>query len=569
MTIHQTLVPSPSPPPTAWTGPLRAVARLHSLCTGSVTQQAAEARIFGQSHGYGVTKAMIAAILVWFTAKVTFLAWMDYYPKTRLFHVAAGVGAIRALVTSLAREGGGNGNALVGYADIGVVSRVLERFLGAVNFLTWMAPNTAGLAEKVDHLEYAGSLDIRDPALLLIQGRACLKKGDFAGAAALARHSLMIQAVCIDSQKLLFDALSGARKNGDKSKPSDISIEDLKGRFCSRPFTTLVTGVEGRTFICDCPAYVPVATGNLLYSKGAEEVWNSPVAQEIRRSVLDGDYSYCSRTLCGLIKENLLPRSEDVADPALRSIIDNHQTRLDAGPSTVQLSHDPSCNLACPSCRSEIITLKNTELGLYEAARDRVVMPLLSRTKGTVMLSGGGDPFASKHYRSILAGLNAEADKDLTIALLTNALVLTRRQWDEFKGAHPLIRSILVSVDAARPETYAYVRRPGTFKRLLPNLEFLAERRRAGDFGLFGLCFVVQERNFREMPEFVDLGAKLGVDAIWFQRLVNFGTFDEQGLRDADVGDPNHPHHEEFKLILKDPRLQQDSVHLFTAFLDR
>jgi MoaA/NifB/PqqE/SkfB family radical SAM enzyme len=235
----------------------------------------------------------------------------------------------------------------------------------------------------------------------------------------------------------------------------------------------------------------------------------------------------------------------------------------------VQLSHDPSCNLACPSCRSEIITLKNTELGTYEAARDRVVMPLLARTKGTVMLSGGGDPFASKHYRSILAGLNAETDKDLTIALLTNALVLTPKQWNEFKDAHPLIRSILVSVDAARPETYAHVRRPGNFARLLPNLEFLSQQRRAGAFGLFGLCFVVQERNFREMPEFVDLGRKLGVDAIWFQRLVNFGTFDEQGLRDADVGDPNHAHHTEFTQILQDPRLKDPSVHLFTEFLDR
>jgi molybdenum cofactor biosynthesis enzyme MoaA len=552
-----------------WTGPIRAAARLRSLCTGSVAQQTAEAKIFGLSHSYGITKAMIALIEIWFSVKVTFQASMYRNPRSRLFFAAGGVGAIRALVTNLARESGGNGSALVGYADIGVVTSALSRFLGFVNFFLRIAPTAAELAKQIDNLQYAGSLDIRDPALLLIQGRACLKRGDFAGAAAFARHALMIQAVCIDSQKLLFDTLTAARQHGDTTKPSDISIENLKGRFCSRPFTTLVSGSEGRTFICDCPAYVPIATGNLLYSEGAEDVWNSPVAQEIRRSVLDGDYSYCSRTLCGLIKEDLLPRNEDITDPALRDVIDNHLTKLEAGPSTVQLSHDPSCNLACPSCRSEIITLKNTELGTYEAARDRVVMPLLARTKGTVMLSGGGDPFASKHYRSILAGLNAETDKDLTIALLTNALVLTPKQWDEFKGAHPLIRSILVSVDAARPETYAYVRRPGNFTRLMPNLEFLAEQRRAGAFGLFGLCFVVQERNFREMPEFVELGKKLGVDAIWFQRLVNFGTFDEQGLRDADVGDPNHAHHEEFTQILQDPRLKDPSVHLFTAFLDR
>lgn len=543
--------------------------RLNNIRNAGPTQQIAEAKKFVRTQSYGVTKAMMVLIVIWFTIKVTCQVCFKRSPVKQLAHIAAGAAAIRTLVKALAREGGGNGRALVPYSDIGAASRALARFLGAVSLLTRIAPRAAVLAAKVDHLENSGSLENRDPALLLIQGRDCLKRGDFAGAAAFARHSLMIQAVCVDSQKLLFEALTAARQNGDQTKPTDISIENLKGRFCSRPFTTLVSGAEGRTFICDCPAYVPIATGNLVYSKSADDVWNSAVAQEIRRSVLDGDYSYCSRTLCGLIKEDLLPRNEDITDPVLRNVIDNHLTKLESGPSTVQLSHDPSCNLACPSCRSEIITLKNTELATYEAARDRVVMPLLARTKGTVMLSGGGDPFASKHYRSILAGLNAETDKDLTIALLTNALVLTPKQWNEFKGAHPLIRSILVSVDAAQPETYAYVRRPGNFARLLPNLEFLAQQRRAGAFGLFGLCFVVQERNFREMPDFVDLGKRLGVDAIWFQRLVNFGTFDEQGLRDADVGDPNHAHHEEFTQILQDPRLKDPSVHLFTAFLDR
>jgi molybdenum cofactor biosynthesis enzyme MoaA len=552
-----------------WSAPHLALAKWRQFRTGSQPQQTAVMKEFARSKSFVVSRVLMAVIVARESLRAVLNIWGREAADSNLAHVATGVFNIEGAISLLSREGGGNGRAMVAYTDIGFASRGVQRFLTTICLFTRIAPNAAVLARQIEVFWYKNDANAGDPALLLIQGRACLRRGDFAGAAALARQSLMIQAVCIDSQKLLFDALTAARQHGDTTKPSDIFIENLKGRFCSRPFTTLVSGSEGRTFICDCPAYVPVATGNLLYSKGAEDIWNSPVAQEIRRSVLDGDYSYCSRTLCGLIKEDLLPRNEDVTDPTLREVIDNHLTKLEAGPSTVQLSHDPSCNLACPSCRSEIITLKNTELGTYEAARDRVVMPLLARTKGTVMLSGGGDPFASKHYRSILAGLNAETDKDLTIALLTNALVLTPKQWDEFKGAHPLIRSILVSVDAARPETYAFVRRPGNFARLLPNLEFLAGQRRAGAFGLFGLCFVVQERNFREMPDFVDLGRKLGVDAIWFQRLVNFGTFDEQGLRDADVGDPNHAHHEEFNQILQDPRLKDPSVHLFTAFLDR
>ena len=39
------------------------------------------------------------------------------------------------------------------------------------------------------------------------------------------------------------------------------------------------------------------------------DVWNSSGAQEIRRSILDGDYSYCSRTLCPMIANDNLPRN--------------------------------------------------------------------------------------------------------------------------------------------------------------------------------------------------------------------------------------------------------------------
>jgi molybdenum cofactor biosynthesis enzyme MoaA len=496
-------------------------------------------------------------------------AWPKRTTDEKLAEIGSQLLLLERYVVPASREGFANGRRPVSYTDIGIAALAIRRFLAATAVLTGTAGSAADLATKIDRLWSPTSGQGGDPILLLIQGQELLRKKDFEGAAAIARRSLMIQAVCIDTQRLLYDALKGRQPIGVKTIPADISLEDLSDRFCSRPFTTVVSGSEGRTFLCDCPAYLPTATGNLLYSKNAEEVWNSPVAQEIRRSVLDGDFSYCSRTLCGLLKEGRLEKKSEITDPQIREVINKRQTKLGFGPRTVQLSHDPSCNLACPSCRSEIITLKGSELATYEAARDRVVMPLLARTKGHVMVSGGGDPFASKHYRSILSTINSEKFSDLNISILTNALVLTPKQWDEFRGAHPLIKSLLVSVDAARPETYFDVRRPGRFERLLPNLEFLSERRRNGDFGLFGLCFVVQEKNFREMPEFVDLGRKLGVDLIWFQRLVNFGTFDEQGLRDADVGDPNHPHHAEFQSILADQRMRDPSVHLFTDFLQR
>lgn len=404
-------------------------------------------------------------------------------------------------------------------------------------------------------------------SLQLLRGRLELDAGDHDAAVETANAALRLNAVCPDSQRLLFDALRAKRRIEPAATHPDISLADLSDRFCMKPFTTLVTGYAGKSFLCDCPAYLPFESGNALEGENADELWNSAAAREIRRSILDGDFSYCSRTLCGPLKQGLLPKRDEIKNAFLRDIIDNRRVKLASGPKSIQLSHDQSCNLACPSCRNEILTLKSSEQEPYDRSLNSVMLPLLERTNGTVMISGGGDPFASKFYRSVLESLNRERFPNLMIAILTNGLLLTPKQWHAISQAHPMIGSIQISVDAARPETYADVRRPGRFDRLLPNLEFLAERRKAGDFPFLGLCFVVQKKNYREMPEFVELGKRLGVDMIWFQRIVNFGSFLSEEILEADVALDTHPEHLEYLDILNHELMSDPIVKLYGEYV--
>lgn len=453
---------------------------------------------------------------------------------------------------------------LLTYVDAGRIARIARRL---IVHLALKYPDVAthpiALAEALDRV----SQDNR--GILLALGAMYLEAEEWDKAAATARASLAVQAQCIDAQRLLYDALLGKRGAGIvDAEPSDISLADLTDRFCSRPFTHLVTGYKGESFICDCPGYLPFTTGSVLKAGSIDDIWNGDAAQEIRRSILEGDYRYCSRTLCGMITGDFLPKRDEVKDPYLRSIIDESKVTLERSPLVAQLSHDPSCNLACPSCRSEIITLKSSEQGIYNSARDRIVVPLLNSMNGVAIITGGGDPFGSKHYRSILESIDPADCPDLSLSLLTNGLLATPKQWDSIRKIHPIIRSLLVSVDAARPETYEVVRRPGKMSTLLPNLEFLAERRRAGDFSVFGMCFVVQKLNYREMPEFVALGKRLGVDSIWFQRLVNFGSFTSAEIRDNDVANPTHPDHADFQKILEHPSMQEPFVFLFEEFVE-
>ena len=246
--------------------------------------------------------------------------------------------------------------------------------------------------------------------------------------------------------------------------------------------------------------------------------------------------------------------------PGLRAIIDNHLTRIDAKPSMVELNHDPTCNLACPSCRTELVTASADEVDRYEAAADRVILPLLRGVRGQTYITGGGEAFASKHFRSILRRLNRDEFPGLKVFLITNGQLITPSRWSEFPDLSPVLQIVSVSVDAARAETYETLRRPGKWAPLMKNLAFLAEMRRDHRIPALGLNFVVQKANFREILPFVEMADRFGADQIWFQRVTNYGAYDEAKFADIDVTSPRHPEHAELLEILRHPVISRPSI---------
>jgi len=374
------------------------------------------------------------------------------------------------------------------------------------------------------------------------------------------RRALRIDAVCISAQKLLHRGYRMKRDAGSTDPELSILDYDLSDKFCHLPFTHFSTGLRGETFPCSCPAWLPYSIGNVLTAESADEIWNSERAMEIRRSILDGDFSYCSRTLCSFITAQKLPKKDAITDPVLRGYMETHTTRIDELPEFVELNHDPTCNLACPSCRTEIIVSKAEEQDAYARATEKVILPLLEKVKGHAYISGGGEAFASQHFRSILKALNRAAYPGLSLILITNGTMLTRSRWDTYPDLPEMIDILEISLDAARPETYEKLRRPAHWDVAMKNLEHAANMRRAGTLRGLSINFVVQKDNFREMLEFVELGDRFAVDYFWFQRLSSYGSFDQATFARLDVTSPLHPDHAELLEILRHPTMQRKAV---------
>lgn len=335
--------------------------------------------------------------------------------------------------------------------------------------------------------------------------------------------------------------------------------------FCSKPFQwfEVFQGEEiGEIYMC-CPSWLETPIGH-LQRQSVEEIWNGEVARKIRRSVLDGSFSYCSLVRCPYLQSVTGPvqRVEDVTDEEMLQVIREELTVLPHGPRSINLSYDRSCNLACPSCRSEVIVETDRKREIL-AVQDRIRSDAL-RDARLLYITGSGDPFASPFFRSFLQTLKrAEVPELQEIFLHTNALLWTERMWNTIpEEIRALIRSTEISIDAASPATYSINRRGGNFERLLRNLDFIGGLRREDQLRSVRISMVVQENNFTEMADFVRLGQRFDLDSVFFTQLVNWGTYSEPEFRQRAVHLPEHPRHGEFIEALRDETFDGPIVHM-------
>jgi MoaA/NifB/PqqE/SkfB family radical SAM enzyme len=335
--------------------------------------------------------------------------------------------------------------------------------------------------------------------------------------------------------------------------------------FCAQPFTrfeVLGGGQRGDVFPC-CQSWITKSLGNMT-EKSVQEVWNSKAARDIRRSILDGSFKYCRADVCPYLQriDGPVQRVEDVKDERLLEIIRKELTIVPFGPSDIICCFDQSCNLSCPSCRTQTI---------METVHGKAIFNIQKRLENEALsdarllyITGSGDPFGSPFFRRWLQTMSRSAMPKLErIFLHTNGLLWTRRIWESIPGdTRALIRGAMISIDAATPQTYAVNRRGGDFKTLLDRLAFISELREHGPLEYLEIHMTVQANNYKEMPQFVELGRRHGCDRVGFHQLLDWGTFSPQEYASRAVHFAKHTEHASFLATLSDKGLDDPIVYL-------
>lgn len=337
------------------------------------------------------------------------------------------------------------------------------------------------------------------------------------------------------------------------------SARETHPGFCPRPFEFLGVDAKGKLRVC-CEDWLPTPIGDVREGN-LQEQWNSHTAEAIRESILDGSYRYCDRAQCpDLVRGSLVPL-EKVRAQTHQAWARTGATILANPPATLSLGYDPTCNLKCPTCRSDFISLEGSAFE-DAAVTQKIVLEAFLGTARTVIVTGHGDAIASRLYRRFLRTFDASVHPGVKILLMTNGLTLDADMWASFASAHGAISGVSISVDAATPETYE-VNRGGSFLKLRRNLAFLGGLHREGLLDFLEISFVVQTNNFHEMPAFVQLAREMGCSTVLFMKFIHWpGTFDEDEAQKRSVHLETHPLHAAFLRVLADPSLGDPDIDL-------
>lgn len=313
---------------------------------------------------------------------------------------------------------------------------------------------------------------------------------------------------------------------------------DLKKYYCELPFTYTEIHNDKQT-LC-CPYWNDT---NIKETDDYLVNWFSPKAEEVRKSMLNGEFKNCSCDFCPSL--NTLVKEGKATGP-IRHISEYKKENYNK-PKRVKLCFDLACNLKCPTCRTALIpnTPERTKVSLEQFLK-------LENAYGDeleeIFTSGVGDPFYSAPMRDFLINITPDRYPKLKdIIIHTNGILWTPKVWGMMKNIHPYVHSCEISIDAATEESYEKIRLGGKWSTLLNNLSYINT---IDTIDQVITSFVAQRDNYKEMVDFVELMNSIFVNKknlIFFYKVANWGTFNEDEYNRIKIWDQSHPDYTDFE----------------------
>lgn len=342
-----------------------------------------------------------------------------------------------------------------------------------------------------------------------------------------------------------------------------MSKVNLNNYVCKNPFKILEMH-EWFNAQC-CPTWL---SKFIPININLDKVWNSTEAIEVRESVMDGSYKFCDKTQCPYLEYLLKYGEVDKSGPIVHKSEFPINLINTSGPHRLDLDFDRSCNYKCPSCRKDTYMADDEKIDEVEK-RLIEVKNVFGNSVKELYLSASGDPLVSKTYRKFLQTFNPSEFPNLkSIHFHTNASMWNLKVWNSMPNIHKFVKSCEISIDAATKETYeTKVRLNGNWDNLISNLKFISTLQ---ELKLIKPSFVVQQKNYKEMYDFVKLMKSIFGDKVLvlFTKINNWGTFTEDEFLKEKIWDSNHPEYTDFLVELNKIKELSNVYHNMHDLID-
>lgn len=317
--------------------------------------------------------------------------------------------------------------------------------------------------------------------------------------------------------------------------------EDEKNNYliCDYPFRAVEIKPGGDVAFCCSNRINTIFIGN-IFNNTLDEIWNSEVAVDYRKRILNQDYSLCDKKICFYMnnQKDFFANVEEDMKPIMETL-----------PNRVNLGYDFECNSNCIYCRDKIIRNNFKDNIKLDAIANKTIIPLIKNARN-ITLSSSGECLASKHSRNLIKKIS-KINPQVKFEIMTNGILANKKTFKAL-NIEDKIYDINVTVNAATKETHEKICRNKSFDRVMNNLLYLSTLKKENIIYTLTLSFVVSNLNYFEMPEFQKLSNRLGAFTIYWE----FRNQEAEPHKDFDelaVHLPTHRNYNDLLKILKDP----------------
>lgn len=290
-----------------------------------------------------------------------------------------------------------------------------------------------------------------------------------------------------------------------------------------------------------------------LTEQSMEELYHGDVANRIRENLACGNYSDCIVDGCPYLSNRT---------------VNEHLVEVDEiskYPEEVHLAYEQVCNYRCTSCNVHQIMQKNVKVDLesdYDKIEEELkkVLPYVKR----IGANGCGELFVSKRIMRLLSEWKPLAPKEeIKVLLESNGSLFNEENWKKIEnlGQYYLHVAITVmSFDEAVYQELSGTKLP--IENIEKNLLFVKSLREKGIIDYLEIATVVQDKNFRMLPEFTrKCIEEFGADYVRLRPYMPWGSRSAEIEWYTDIRNKYHPYNQEYLEVMKHPIFKHPKVH--------